>query len=208
MADFSESMVHIVNRALVKLGQPPSFSIDDDSDLAGIVDLTWPGLAAEVVAKYDWSASKLVSKLIPVTDPPDVGWSYGFMLPGNRIGEPLAFLTSPHPPEAFLRDHMIANGLLYANCADVWCRYRGLVDPQYWDLGFAEAFCTAYAARLAVPLLEDQKLAQFFNELAFGRVDQNDGGGLFGKLITINRSSMPQGRQFMANNPLANARYR
>jgi hypothetical protein len=108
--------------------------------------------------------------------------------------------------EDYLRDFMIEAGGIYTNITPIWLRYRCLLDPQYFDVGFAEAFCIALASALAVPILQDEKREEKLREDAFGRIDQNDGGGLFGKLITVNRAAQPQGRRFMENDPLTMAR--
>ncbi len=200
--------VKVVNRALIKLGLPASFSIDAETELGGTVDLVWQGVEARSVAIFDWSFCRRTDLLSVLADPPTNGWQYGFQLPSDRIGEPLAILDQVAPAEHFLRDYMLEAGKVYANIATVWARCRVMLDPQFWDRGFAEAYATALAAELAVPLTQDQGAAEVLSEAAWGPPREQGTGGLFGKLLGLNRAATPQGRRFMDDDPLTNARFR
>jgi hypothetical protein len=206
MADSVEAKVLVVNRALRKLGLPASYTIDMEDDLGGTVDLVWPGVEATVVSIYNWSVCQDDLACNPLADAPVNGWTYGFELPATRVGEPLAILDNV-VREHYLRDFMLSGGKLYTNVTPVWARCRVLLDPAAWDIGFSEAFSIALAAALAVPLLQDEDRENKLFTDAFGGKQENMGGGLFGKLITINRAAQPQGRGFMRDDPLTNARF-
>ena len=195
-----------VNRALIKLGQPPAFSTGGQDQLAGIIDAVWPGLEAKLATIYDFSAFRMTPKADRLAAAPTNGWRFGFALPAQRIGEPLAILLDP-ARETYLRDFMLEAGNLYTNCEPVYVRIRVKADPSTWDEGFMEAFATALAGELAVPLLQDEDLGLAKAIEAFGRPQENYGGGLFGRLIALNRAAQPQGRRFMDNDPLTSARW-
>lgn len=207
MSASEDAKVELVNRALVKIGQPPAFSIGAQDQLEGIVAAVWPGIEAMVAVIYDWSFFRKTAKAQKLADTPENGWQMGFMLPADRIGEPLAMLRDP-TREIYLREFMIEAGNVYANVEPVYVRYRAAADPAIWDLGFREAFATALAGALAVPLLQDEDLGMAKHIEAFGRPQENYGGGLFGRLIALNRASQPQGRRFLDDDPLTAARFR
>lgn len=207
MADAATAKVHIVNRALIKLGMPPSYSIDGESNLGGTVDAVWPGVAARSVATYDWSHSRRTYKPVKLATAPDNGWEFGFVLPAERIGEPIAVLSQAGLYERYLRDYMVEAGNIYARIDPIWVRVRVLLSPDFWDQGFAAAFTLALAAAFAVPLLQDEDLAAELDAQAFGRPQDMGSGGLFGRLIALDRAAQPQGRGFMANDPLTSARW-
>lgn len=207
MADSAEARVLVVNRALMLLGLPASYTIDAaDDDVGGTVDLIWPMVEALVVSIYNWSYCQDVLDTIALADAPNNGWTYGFALPANRVGDPLAVLTDV-VHETYLRQFMLAGGKLYTNISPVWVRCRVLLDPAYWDIGFSMSFSIALASALAVPLIQDETREESLKVRAFGTEQENYGGGLFGKLITINRAAQPQGRGFMNNDPLTSARF-
>lgn len=207
MADMTQSKVAVVNSALNKLGQgASSFTLDTTTDLGGSAALAWKSAEAEAIAQYDWSFARRTLPTTLQAAAPLNGWAYGFDLPGNRVGDPVAVLSDV-VRETYHREFMIEAGCLYANVKPLWVRVRGLVDPQYWDEGFTEAFTSLLAAHLAVPLLQDTDLEQMRRQDALGTPQQAGTGGLFGKLIAINKAAQPQGRRFMDNDPLTSARF-
>lgn len=205
--DAATARVNVVDRALVKLGLPPSYSIDAETSLGGTVDLVWDGTIARAMALFDWSSMRRTSKPEPLADPPGNGWTYGFSLPGDRIGEPVAVLDQAGSRESFLREFMYEAGCVYTNVTPIWVRCRVPLDPQYWDVAFREAFATALAADLAIPLCQDSDLAELLDAKAWGGRQDGGRGGLFGALIDLSKGAEPQGRGFMNYDPLTTARF-
>lgn len=205
MSAAAEARVSMVNRALIKLGQPASYSIDQETSLGEIADTAWLSVEAHVASLYDWSFNRTTVKLTALATV-DNGWTYGYALPGNRIGEPLAILKSITQPDDYLRDYMIEQGNVYAEISPLWARIRVASDPTTWDAGYAEAYCIALAAAMAVPLLQDEEREAKLEQDAFGRPQENGHGGMFGRLIALNKAAQPQGRRFMDNDPLTAAR--
>jgi hypothetical protein len=206
MADTAQGKVHIVNRALVKLGLTPSYSADTESSLGGTVDLVWPGVEAVVVGTYDLNACRDVVQPVQQAEVPGNGWAYGFVLPADRIGDPIAVLTDI-TRETYLRDFSVSNGVLCTNVTPVWARISKLRDPVTWDALFSEAFVTALASALAVPLQQDEDARDSLHAEAFTQIREQNDGGLFGRLVAKERGSQPQGRGFMAYDPLTSARF-
>lgn len=208
MTDAAEAKVHVVNGALVQhLGLPASYTIDAENELGGTVDLVWPAIAARVVTNYDFADCRKLFKLSALAGTFDNGWRYGFALPAERIGAPLAILDQAGTAEHLLREFLLEQGNIYTNVTPIWARCRVLLDPQYWDQGFAAAYGVALAGGLAKPLCQDELLAAALTEEAFGKPSEQGGGGMFGKLIAVARGSEPQGRRFMQDDPLTNARF-
>jgi hypothetical protein len=208
MADSAAAKVKIVNAALIELGQPPAYSGGTETQLGGIIDTLWPNLEAVIATAYDFSYFRKTAEAQGLSGTPANGWSKGFQLPGDRIGDPLAILSQAGPSEIYLRHFMLEAGNIYANVSRLWVRYRVKGDPSQWDAGFTAAFTLALAGKLAVPLLQDEDLAAVKLADAWGAARENFGGGLFGKLIAVNRAAQPQGRGFMDDDPLTAARFR
>lgn len=206
MADTAPDKVHVVNTALsTHLGLPASYSIDDESTLGGQVDLAWDTVIAEVMTLHAWSVFQDVREAQLIAGSPGNGWLYGFSLPADRIGLPLAVMLDPQR-ETYLRQFATIGGKLYTNVEKVWVRIRVMQDPAYWDSAFRAAFSVALASALAVPLRQDADERDALHVKAFGDPRENGGGGIFGKLITLDRSAQPQGRGFLVNDPLTRAR--
>jgi hypothetical protein len=206
MADTVEGKVHVVNTALsTHLGLPASYSIDDESTLGGQVDLAWNTVLAEVMMVHAWSVFQDEREALPIVDAPRNGWLFVFELPADRIGLPIAVLIDV-VRETYLREFKVMGGKLYTNISPVWVRIRVMQDPEYWDMAFRAAFSVALASALAVPLRQDEDERDKLHMKAYGDPRENGGGGLFGKLITLDRSAQPQGRGFLNNDPLTRAR--
>ncbi|RIY03262.1 hypothetical protein D3218_00355 [Aureimonas flava] len=197
----------IVNRALGRLGQAPVFSLDGENHVTGHVDGVWDDVVAECFGLHDWSFCRRTTKLTRLAVEPGNGWSYGFALPGDRIGEPLLVLAAVAPAEHVLRDFSIEAGVLYARAANVWARCKVAVDPEAWDIGFRGAFVTALASALAVPMQSDQGLQDDLRAQAFGTPSQGGTGGQFGRLVAQNRAGSPVGSPFLRGDPLTDARW-
>ena len=207
MPDQSQARVHVANRAFLKIGMPASYSSEGEFGESGTVDLLWDGVAAEVTAAYDFSDFRKTFSLEKLAGTPGNSWAFGFRLPSERIGEPLAILDRVAPVEHYLREFMIEAGCVYTNIDPVWARCRVMQDPQYWDQGITEGFATALAAAFAIPFKQDEDLQAQKREEAFGAPREMYGGGIFGRLIALNRAAQPQGRRFMDDDPLTSARW-
>lgn len=196
----------IVNWALIDLGHPPSFSIDSESRLGGIVDQVWPRVVDRTFGLHDWTFCRRTKKLPRKEETPETGWKYAFTLPGDKVGDPLKMMTDPRR-ETPLREFSLEGNEAHADVPELWARCRVLVKPNAWDPAFRSAFVTALASALAYPVLsDDDKGAELFMK-AFGSPSQGGAGGEFGRLIAQNMAASPVGSPFAGYDPLINARW-
>lgn len=203
-----QAKVRLVNRALVKAGVSPTYSIDGESRTGALADMAWQSVEGLVFSPpFNWSFARDTLPCIPLAETPQNGWPYGFALPGGRIGPPLAILEAAGQNERKCRDFMAERGNIYAMVPALWARVRIAVSPDTFDAGFANAFVTALAAELVVPLREDTDRAAELARTAFGDPRLGGAGGLFGALLTADRASSQQtGRGFLDQDPLTAAR--
>lgn len=205
MPDAIITKATIVNWALIELGQPANFSIDTENALGGIVDLCWTRVVDRTFGLHDWTFCRRTAKLTRKEATPVTGWAYAFDMPGDKVGDPLKVTVDP-ACEAPLRNYHLEGTELHANEATVYVRCRVLVDPQYWDPAFRDAFTIALAAQLAVPLLQSIELRDDMTKSAFGTPSQGGTGGAFGRLIAQNRAAAPLASPLLRNDPLSDAR--
>lgn len=195
----------IVNWALTEIGSFATFSIEDDSDLAGQIDNTWQRCVDHCFSMHDWTFCRRTSRLTRHATAPENGWQFGFDLPGDKIGDPLKLLAragqSPEP----LRNFDLEGNAVYTNVATCWARCRVAVDPQYWDPGFRSAFTVALAGFLAIPVShdKDERDSQFTR--AFGTPSKEGTGGMFGRLMAQNKAAAPIGQPLLNQDPLTAA---
>ncbi len=205
MPDALLSKVKIVNWSLVELGQSPGYSIDDATTLGAVVDIMWPRAMARCFGLHDWTFCRQTHLLTRQSTTPVTGYAYGFNLPGGRLGEPMRYLRDPRSRDV-VRDVRIEAGTVYSDEPVLYAVAKMEVDPEIWDLQFADCYAMALAGFLAVPLLQDADMAAEKLELAFGTPSQGGSGGAFGRLIAQNRAAEPQGAEMLANDPLTGGR--
>lgn len=207
MADDSEiSKANIVNWALVELGQPPNFSIDDATSLGGVVDIFWPRAVARCFGLHDWTFNRQTFLLTRQSAAPVTGYAYGFDLPGGRLGQPRKLLRSPRDAMP-VRDIRYERTTVYADEPVLYAVCSMRIDIEEWDWQFADAFAVALASFLAVPLLQDVDMQRDKEVLAFGDPRQGGAGGRFQRLIAQDLAAEPKGSPLLRNDPLTDARW-
>lgn len=196
----------IANWALDEIGEFATFSIDGKDDLSGKVEAAWQRCLDRCVSLHHWKDFTDTFKLSRATETPDNGWTYRFLLPGGRIGEPLQVLDQVNGNSSRpLRDFKRGGNFVYANCPDVWAECRFLLDPEYWDPGWRSAFVTALAGYLAGSVLSNKEMRKELHVEAFGTPSKEGTGGTFGRLIAQDRAGAPMGNPMRDSNPLGEA---
>ena len=196
----------IVNWALAEIGMPPKFSIDDATMLGQQVDIFWPRTEARCFGLHDWTFCRRTYQLDRQEAQPQNGWRYGFSLPGGRIGPPLKLLSDPRN-EVPLRNFDIEGDTLFTDEAKAWARCKVALEPKAWPIQFTEAFATALASALAIPLRQDDSAASELEMKAFGHPREGGAGGIFGRLISQDIAAKPVASPLLRHDPLTMARW-
>lgn len=197
----------IINWALTNIGAGPMFSTDDDSDLAMQIEATWQPLVDKIFGMHTWTFAKVTVRMNRLAGTPDNGWQSGFALPGDRIGNPLAYYRSIAPFPALIRQFTLQEGEFYCNETMAFAVVKKLVNPDYWDPTFRAAFVTVLGGALAVPVWQDEDLRARRFQDAFGSASMQGTGGEFGRLMAQDKASEPVGEQsLLANDPLTDVR--
>lgn len=197
----------IINWALTDIGAGPMFSVDDDSDLAGQIENVWQPVVDRTFGMHDWTFSRKTYRNARHAEKPENGWSYGFDLPGNRIGNPLKIMDQAGQSPRPLRNFTIEEGKLYCEAPETWSLVKVAVDPDTWPPEWRGAFVVALGAYLCVPVWQDRDLKADMLVEAFGTPSREGTGGLFGRLMAQDKASNPIGSPQADDNPLTNARY-
>lgn len=207
MADDSEiTKAMIVNWALMELGQPANFSIDNATTLGGIVDTFWPRAVARCFGLHDWTFNRQTFLLTRQLATPVTGYAYGFDLPGGRLGNPRKLLRDPRDT-APVRDIRYEQTTVFSHEPALYAVCSMRLAVEAWDWQFADTFAVALASFLAVPLLQDVDMQRDKEFLAFGDPRQGGTGGRFGRLIAQDLASEPKGSPLLRDDPLTAARW-
>jgi len=198
----------IANMSLLKLGHPQiSGAIDPETRTGSILDRVWYLTAAKCFGLHDWPMCRRTSKLNRHAESPDNGWRYQFDLSGDRLGPPLKVLRQAGSCPVPMRDYAFEGQSLFANEPDCWTVDKVDPDPSIWDPAFVAAFSVAYASGLAVPLQQDVDMKFELHVEAFGTRQEKFTGGMFGRLITLQRTSEPVDSPYTKSNPFTDVRF-
>ncbi|MGG7535352.1 hypothetical protein [Rhizobium sp. 12,4] len=197
----------IINWALGDIGAGPMFSTDDDSDLALQIENAWQKTFDSCFGMHDWTFARVTARMERLAETPSNGWAYGYQLPGDRIGNPLAYRCGPSQSDRIIRDFTLQGGNFYSIEQQAWAVYKAAVDPETWEPSFRAAFVTALSASLAVPVWQDEDMRDRLLQQAFGTPSMQGTGGTFGRLMAQDKASAPIGEQnLLTNDPLTAVR--
>jgi hypothetical protein len=195
---------HIINLALVDIGQTPMLS-EDGPPGDGYV-LQYDNHIGALVSSYPWTFQTGLVKLARLTAPPEVHWQFMYDLPSDMAGAPRAAY-----PRSDLRepttDWELRDGRLYANQPEIWLRYPLRPDPTRWPPYFTGLAVLVMKAQFALSVREDTVLWRNLTEIAFGDPRLNGEGGKFAEAKTIDASGKPSERIPIGNNPLVSVRF-
>lgn len=194
---------HIINLALVDIGQTPMLSASGAPGDAYV--LQYENHIGDLVSRYPWSFQKGLVQLARLTAPPEVHWLYRFDLPSDLAGAPRAVYDRPDLRKP-TTDWELRDGRLYGNQPELWMLYGRRPDPILWPPYFTSLAVLVMKAQFALSVREDTALWRSLHELAFGPAQMNGEGGKFGEAKSIDASGKPSEGVTIGNNPLISVR--
>lgn len=160
------TQLDIVNSALIKVGEKPIHSLDDDSNQARLAKLRFAVVADLVTTLHPFSCAKSRRKLNPEVDEPPFGFRYQFPLPD----ELLRLLAVVGPAGDTLYDFVVEGHKVLANVDRIGISFvRSLVNELRFDhdVGELVSLYLAYDICERIDGGNPQKQGQLFE--AFNR---------------------------------------
>ena len=145
------SKVEICNQALLKLGQSPIMSIDDDSPRARQCFQEFESALGATLRSYPWPFAIVRKELGRITEVPPFGFSYYYELPADMA----------RAVEVFAQDHkyQIEGKRIATNAEYVAMRYvTKSIEVEQLDDQTVEVVALMLAVKLAVILTENLQL--------------------------------------------------
>lgn len=144
------AFVDLINRALVKLGQPTVMSDTDSSPNATRAVAIWPTTRQFLLRSYPWKfAKKSVTLAASTTAPDDSDFDNSFTLPSDYIR-----LVTANDPDSDIRGRSV-----YSNETSLKIEYiYDVEDVSLYDPCFVEAAACYLAAELCIPITADMNL--------------------------------------------------
>ncbi len=148
------SDVSICSSALIKLGNEPITSLDDDNKNARFCKNRYSQILASVIEAHTWSFATQTVELAPLAGvAPVMDWTYAFQLPADL----LKMLRG----EDLFQDFEMYDGRLYADDNPLKIKYLFLnTNVSSYTYAFAECVAWRLAADLAYALTNSTVVAQ------------------------------------------------
>jgi hypothetical protein len=159
------SAIDMSSNALQLLGDDPISSFDDPGTGAQAAGSLYPETYKAILATYPWHFAlkeQYLSRLSATPDP-ETYYQYAFQVPVDciRIWKVMSYSR-----------YTIVGRYLYSNQPSLLCRYIYNVDETDLPPHLVKAIEYKLAAELAVPVTEDMKKAQFYEQKYLSQITQ------------------------------------
>ncbi len=175
--------INIINRALIKLGEPLISSTDQGPN-GRLLSLIYEDMRDFVLADHPWRFSIKRAVLAPDEEKPLSGFAYSYTLPSDcltlyRFGE---YYKRPNYSANIIRSDerysIEGNKILCNQTSKLYLTYVSRVtDPSRFSPWFKEALATKIAAEIAMRAKQAPQLLQLFNNdfaMYLERAEMND----------------------------------
>jgi hypothetical protein len=201
------SDIDIAAQALGLLRASTISSFDDGSNEAEIADLYYGDFAQDILTRYPWSfATK--KRLLNQTTAPANEWRYAHIVPAEALRIWALFPNSAvgvNPINNYDIQAPSGPRRIFSNNNVIYGEYTVYTDESNWPGYFTHFAIHAFAALIALPVTDDDALAQQMHRLAWGTPEQAEKGGKFSVAAGIDAQQKPP--EVIVDSPLIGARF-
>lgn len=196
----------IVNAACAAIGEAPLQSLSDEIDAGQAAELLYAATLEFNLGVHNFAFSKVVRQLSRNdTVAKTAGYTYAYILPAERIGDPLYCTDDPTNPDRRFSRYALVGNDAHADVEELWAMIRYKAEPYRWSGPFKMMMIQSMAAQLAIPLAHDRALADQKRAEAYGTPTENFRGGLMRAAISAEAFTQPGRPQNRSSNPLEDA---
>lgn len=158
------SQTQICNQALARVGAQRIMDINDaDSKSARVCLNVFEATVREVASAGDWKCLKKRGTFSKLAQAPAFEWAFQYQLPADFIS--LVELNGVDYHGQVSDDWEIEGNVLLTDADVAKVRYIAYVeDTTVWDALFTDAIVVLLASKIAVPIRQDEGLAQALKE--------------------------------------------
>lgn len=146
--------VAVVNAALVKLGEKPITSMDDQVKAAELAKLRYDSIRQSALTMHTWHFAKDRLALTPLSSIPAFGFAYQF----ERPSQCLRILSTGGVPYKLEGSRILCDSnVLYLEFT------KDVTNPQDWTIYFAEVVVALLAKELAWAITQSDSMKSDMN---------------------------------------------
>lgn len=199
----AESDVSICARAAVQLGAQPVQSLSEETDVARVMSVVYPGLKRGIMGRYAWSFLTVKRELTRLAKRPVGEWRYLYVRPSDVLSLPSAVFRSP---QAVMGTHEFETKRegIATNAERLIVEFQRDVPEGEWPAYFVELMVAALCARTAFAITDQSGVQAEWEGIAFGAPSEGGMGGLMGDAVTLD--SQGSGNEALNSDAFVNAR--
>lgn len=201
----ASSKFNVCSMALTKLGKKPISSFQDVSNLeaAEICGLLWDDESSFILSVYSWRFNSTKATLARLDETPTNEWTYSYQMPSDKLNI-RAVYNSAESGATPITGFEIFGNKLYTEETKIIIDYQVPKEPVDWPYYFVQ-FAVAHMASVLAPSVGSPSDQGKWDLMAWGSVQDNRKGGLFGMAKDIDSKIMPP--EQIIDNELIAARF-
>lgn len=177
----ASSLLEMVNKALVTVGQQPLVSLasDNSTPTAILVKNSIKIITESILTEADWNCARKTEKLAKLANQKHIGWKNAFALPTEPAclqivqisldgGETFIDINDYYNHNAGPKESLfdVDEKRLLSNSDSVVIKYTALIDHSKFDAALADAFSARLAAELCYSITASTSNAEYLARVA------------------------------------------
>lgn len=180
----AETDISICSRALTQLAARPISSFNEaEGDTAIICGNIYPSLKRGVMSQFPWRFLMRKAALTRDAVAPIGEWEHSYLLPGDALDLAHAVFSDGSTKISTQRFEVFGRRL-YSDHEQLIIDYKAEVIESEWPAYFVEAMVAIVAANIALPVTDQQNIAERWFQQAYGLPSDNGQGGQLGQALT------------------------
>jgi hypothetical protein len=160
----SESNIKVANAALEKLGVPPISSFSEASRAARVLNSSYADELEAAVSSYPWRFARDRIQIFRTADGPG-NWESLFAIP-PQVRDVRAVYENESSIRFDVFGRNIACDVKATSTSSVYVEGTVIPGPAMWPGYFRSAFISYLAAAIAMPILQDEKTANYWLQVS------------------------------------------
>lgn len=203
----ASSDIDIASQALGLLRANTISSFDEGTNEADIAKLYYEDFAQDILTRHPWSFATKKRRINQTTAPLNE-WRYAHIVPAEAL-RIWAVYNSGQVGATPVNHYDIqapdGKRVIMSNNPDLWLEYTVYTDETNWPGYFTHFAIYAFAALIALPVTDDDSLAQQMYQQAWGTPSDGEKGGKFS--VAAGTDSQQKPAEIIYQSPFIDARF-
>lgn len=203
----ASSDIDIASQAMGLLRANTISSFDEGTNEADISKLYYGDFAQDILTRYPWSFATKKRRINQTTSPLNE-WRYAHIIPAEALRVWAVYnsgAVGAKPINNYDIQAPDGSRVIMSNNPDLWLEYTVYTAESNWPGYFTHFAIHAFAALTAMPVTDDENLANYFSVKAYGNPSEGGNGGKYAKAVATDALQKPSDE--ILQSPFIDARF-